>query len=456
MKPALRRAVASPIQTELRAPTKQVRCIGTMGSVPWRSWGALTMGQGKKGGGWACGGDRRGECELWQTANNSVDEKVVELFGHDIWPWVHVPAGSQELGTAGNGEYHIRWEQAVYSQMHDVRNDLVHHQVESSPHRMVNPPQDVLFAWDSADPEHAPSYVTNTSGPQQVYYGAYPDRYGHNPGKYWEQLLNNKGAVQTRMLWDQSKKRTQARWGGHFVLPGDEWNTIEGVKPLLSALGWRNLKYNHHETLVKELNAALPPALKNNAYLDMPTCLKHLDFNHFAELRALAMEHFGLCIFYRSIRPRGGIMRAEVGEELVQNFGSVNGFIDQMYEAGVSYDGEGDCDGAFLWLLQEYDGGGENTLHGSGSSEYALKIVVSEKGETPYAALERQDGDFGRAFDEALHPLMACPLGKSAWGTDYDSRDEFLARFFDVIDWDHAHLERNATRRLDPPQQLMF
>eukprot|EP00756_Hemistasia_phaeocysticola_P050922 Hpha_TRINITY_DN26102_c0_g1::TRINITY_DN26102_c0_g1_i1::g.155468::m.155468 len=340
------------------------------------------------------------DVEYRQALSSIEDEKTQELFGVDHLPWVHTVKDPLTSGRL-DPEHHLLQELPVYSQIPDVRNDWGHHARQGVP-RKIAEPHELMFHWGQS---------------QNYYLGAYPNKDAAAPGEYWKSVLSKQ--LPTGMHWERSKARAGQLQGGPFGLPGDDYNTLEGVPPLISALGWRALKYDTHEPLVRALNEALP-ALHRNAATDVQT-ITNLGKQGVSELAA---EHEGLCIFYKSVRPRGNVIRDGLAQELSAAFGS----LEELRAGFVAKAGEAD---GFVYLVYNTD-----TL--------TFSLLATDKGTSP-----REQSLFNV-------PLLACPLQPAAWNTDWDSKEEFAARFLDVADWEFVTSVIAHARNEPQPEPLVF
>eukprot|EP01062_Namystynia_karyoxenos_P083453 TRINITY_DN959_c8_g1_i1.p1 TRINITY_DN959_c8_g1~~TRINITY_DN959_c8_g1_i1.p1 ORF type:complete len:438 (+),score=169.60 TRINITY_DN959_c8_g1_i1:116-1315(+) len=346
--------------------------------------------------------------EKMAAYSEAADEKTQELFGVDHLPWVHVVKDPVTTGR-GDPEHHLLWERPVYSQWPDPRNDWVHRWRQGTVEKLPKAEQFMK----SFKPGQAHKH----------YLGCYPDSSANNPGDFWKSFLSKQ--LHSGMEWERSKERALTRYGGVFALPGDDYNTLQGVLPLLSPMGWRQIKYCIHEPIVRQLNAALPETLRTNPANDLENVISSFGGSN-PEVESLACRHEAFCVFYKSVRPQGNVLRPELAAEIASAFGSVDGFKAEFIKAGEALEGDG-----FAWLALDH-------------SSNSLKVVALSCGVSP-----RQSGG-------GLVPLLCCPLHEGCWGTDWDGRGEFLRAFFGVVDWEFL-LQALAHARGQPaPEPLVF
>eukprot|EP01061_Rhynchopus_euleeides_P047199 TRINITY_DN9343_c3_g1_i1.p1 TRINITY_DN9343_c3_g1~~TRINITY_DN9343_c3_g1_i1.p1 ORF type:complete len:390 (+),score=135.30 TRINITY_DN9343_c3_g1_i1:80-1249(+) len=332
------------------------------------------------------------------THSTQSDEKVEALFGVDHHPWVH-PVKDTRLDGRQDAHRRALWELPLYTQSADLRNDLTHIWAQRVPQTVAMTDPMKQFA--------------NEKRAANVYYGMYPESFAENPGQFWKDMASK--SVYNHMLQEQEQAREQERYGGDKALPTDDYQTHNGVAPFLSSEVYNELKYGHHNSVVRALNAF-------GDSRDVATILQTTSDD---ELRALAAEHLSLTVFWRSIRPRGGPLREEYAEVVEESFGSPSIFGNQLVSAASSAE-----EGATVWVMCD-------------STTGKLEIVVINKGESPTSNVHKT-------------PITALVILEKYWSQSFDSVKEYAERYLQAYDWDYAAAAHAAAVGNPRPEPLVF
>eukprot|EP00755_Sulcionema_specki_P020109 Sspe_Gene.71130::Locus_42107_Transcript_1_1_Confidence_1.000_Length_1271::g.71130::m.71130 len=341
--------------------------------------------------------------QYYAAASTEADEKVRELFGSDAMPWVHVVKEASNLGVVDPEAYTV-WEAPLYYQSPELRNDWLHKWKESVPEKAGYDGKGVLMLQhDENGPEH--------------YLGMFPDKDAESPGAFWRRHLAKfeKG----HMLWKRVQERELARYGGIFGLPIDQYQTHNGVLPLLSPTAFRKMKYHMHEVVVRELNKL--NAAAGNRFTSLKEC--H-DIGGATFTKAVALHH-GFTVFVKSILPRGGALTADVLALIEDSFGSKEAMFAEVCEAAKC------VERGFVWIVWN-------------NRSEKLEVQAVPYDESILSDAQGRPG------------LAALAIFPEIWSLDYDSKEEFVERFSRVFDYQYllaAYADATGQPR---PEPLVF
>ncbi|KAJ9446990.1 Superoxide dismutase [Diplonema papillatum] len=326
------------------------------------------------------------------------DERVEQLFGVDHHAWVRpVKDASNECKV--DPERRVLWEQALYSQCPDLRNDYLHIWSQGVPQKVSG-----KNLWGNFGSKYVDYYA-----------GMYPNRDEKSPGQYWKNMCDQH--LHSHVVWSQEKAKELERFGGAFGLPTDDYQTHNGVMPFLSANAFRQFKYRIHEPIVRELNQ-----LTDGGKGTVTDLLR----NTTGDLRRLAVEHQALTLFAKSMYPRGGALRSEFADILAVDLGGKEKVVEKMLEAALCLT---EVDG-FVWLAIQ---------HGKDD-----KLVVTATTGSDHPTYHSST------------PIAALVVKKEIWSIDYDNVQEYAERFISVFDWDFAYRAYCHALKLPPPEPLVF
>ena len=237
----------------------------------------------------------------------------------------------------------------------------------------------------------------------------------------------------------------QERFGGEAALPTDDYQTHNGVAPFLSAELYNAMKYDLHEGVVRELNAA------NGGKLgDVGNLLSNQKFTQ-PELGTLASRHIDLTIFWRSIRPRGGVIREEMTPVIAKSFGSPA----QMAHRIVS---EAEA------IASQHDSATVAVVYNTRTE--LLELISYATGGThpletnykrPITTLILEKDYWSRSYD-SVYVCFLCLLKLAPLRTAFIIKhlQEFAERYMQVYDWDYAAAAYAAAVGIPRPEPLVF
>ena len=220
------------------------------------------------------------------------------------------------------------------------------------------------------------------------------------------------------MLFEQSKSAETDRYGGEFGLPKDDFQTQNGVLPLLSAEKFRNLKYQIHEPIVRELNA-----ITDGGKVSLLDILRlTLD----EKKLSIASAHSAWCTFWGSIYPRGGVLRPEFNEIIERDFESVSGLEAAFTTQGTALYSNG---GGTVWLV----------LNEATDKMEVISILSGPK--HPY---------------HMNYKIIAAMIITEDTVKGFDSSSEYIDRFLSVFDYDYAYASYCEAKGIMKPSSLVF
>ena len=173
----------------------------------------------------------------------------------------------------------------------------------------------------------------------------------------------------------------------------------------------------HHKTYVDKLNEALAkaPDLQKLTLIELLRGVDKLPDAVRTAVKNNGGQHFNHDLFWNSLSPVGGAAREPQGElakAIAAEFGAFASFRDKFSDTAVKHFASG-------WVALVVDGGGK------------LQIV------------ELHDQQVPRPWEYT--PLFIVDVWEHAYYVKYQNRrPEFLAAFWNVVDWDKA--EQRFTR----------
>ena len=169
----------------------------------------------------------------------------------------------------------------------------------------------------------------------------------------------------------------------------------------------------HHKTYVDKLNEALAkaPELQKLTLIELLRGVDKLPDAVRTAVKNNGGQHFNHDLFWNSLSPAGGAgvprePRGELAKAIAAEFGGFTGFRDKFSDTAVKHFASG-------WVALVVDGGGK------------LQIV------------ELHDQQVPKPWEYT--PLLIVDVWEHAYYVKYQNRrPEFLAAFWNVVDWDKA------------------
>ncbi len=160
----------------------------------------------------------------------------------------------------------------------------------------------------------------------------------------------------------------------------------------------------HHQTYVDKLNTALDdaPALKERSLKSMLGSLDSLPASVQTAIRNNGGGHYNHTLFWQWMNPTGGgEPSGELGNKLVEKYGSFQLFVDEFTSKSLGIFGSGWC-----WLQPD------------------LEIVTTPNQDSPI-------------MKGSAEPLLGLDVWEHAYYLDYkNKRDDYVAAWWNVVDWD--------------------
>lgn len=162
----------------------------------------------------------------------------------------------------------------------------------------------------------------------------------------------------------------------------------------------------HHQAYVDKLNLIIDnaPELKNRS---IESLLSELDT--IPEALRLATRnqgggHYNHSLFWQGMSPNGGgEPTGHLGEQIIQRYGSFQGFVDEFTTKSLAVFGSG-----WVWLQPD------------------LEIIMTANQDTP----------IGQGLPA---PLFGLDVWEHAYYLDYkNKRDDYVKAWWNVVNWDFA------------------
>ena len=162
----------------------------------------------------------------------------------------------------------------------------------------------------------------------------------------------------------------------------------------------------HHQAYVTKLNELVPGTAHENSSLEEIIQATAGDAGQAAVFNNAA-QIWNHTFFWNSMKPGGGgAAGGALGDAIVRDFGSQEGFAEAFTAAGMGRFGSG-----WAWLVADGD---------------SLKVVNTLNAETP--------------ITDGLTPLITIDVWEHAYYLDYQNRrPDFIKAFLDhLVNWDFA------------------
>ncbi len=167
----------------------------------------------------------------------------------------------------------------------------------------------------------------------------------------------------------------------------------------------------HHQAYVDKLNLALDsaPELKNRSLDSLLGELDSLPENVRLAIKNNGGGHYNHSLFWKGMTPDGGgEPTGELGRQIIQKYGSFQGFVDEFTTKSLGVFGSG-----WTWLQPN------------------LEIITTANQDTP--------------INQGLPtPLLGLDVWEHAYYLDYkNKRDDYIQAWWNVVNWDFvaAHLD---------------
>lgn len=208
---------------------------------------------------------------------------------------------------------------------------------------------------------------------------------------------------------------------GAFYLPALDYPPHEGVAPLMSPHQLRVHYDRHHRAYVDKLNqlVAADPSLKGLQLDDIINRSRN-DASK-AVLFNQAAQHYNHCFFWKSIHPHGSNCPPDLEAALVAQYGGMDKFQQTFKDAALGLFGSGWVFLVYNHNLRRFD------IHSYGNAACPLGV-------------------------QGITPLLCVDVWEHAYYVDYEnSRANFLAKYFEVVDWHWAerHWKRSTGQHYD-------
>lgn len=191
----------------------------------------------------------------------------------------------------------------------------------------------------------------------------------------------------------------------------------EALEPHIDAATMRFHHDKHHETYVKNLNAALDkhPELKNTSVEQLLRDLNSVPEDIRTTVRNNGGGHVNHSMFWRIMKPKGGgEPTGAIAEAINQNFGSFAAFKKQFNQNGAARFGSG-----WVWLVRNQDG--------------KLEVTTTPNQDSPLT--------FGK------YPIMGNDVWEHAYYLKYQNRrPDYLDAWWNVLNWDEINKRFAASR----------
>lgn len=159
----------------------------------------------------------------------------------------------------------------------------------------------------------------------------------------------------------------------------------------------------HHQTYVDKLNAALDsaPQLKEKTLDELLESLDSLPETVRTAIRNNGGGHYNHSLFWQWMSPSGGgEPSGDLSREIIEKYGSFQGFVDKFTSSALSVFGSG-----WVWLQPNLD------------------IITTPNQDTPI----NQGSDA---------PLLGLDVWEHAYYLDYkNKRDDYIKAWWNVVDW---------------------
>jgi superoxide dismutase, Fe-Mn family len=222
-------------------------------------------------------------------------------------------------------------------------------------------------------------------------------------------------AMATALRGDSVQAQTQAS-GGPFTLPPLPY-AFDALEPHIDAKTMEIHHGRHHAAYVNGLNQAMAktPALAGKSIEELLSGLAQVPESVRTAIRNHGGGHHNHSLFWKLLSPRGGAKpQGELASALDSQFGSLDGFQDQITKAAMGRFGSG-----WAWLTLDRNG----------------KLMVE--------STANQDS----ALSEGRTPLLGIDVWEHAYYLKYQyRRADYVAAVLKIIDWDFVQERYRAAQ----------
>lgn len=168
----------------------------------------------------------------------------------------------------------------------------------------------------------------------------------------------------------------------------------------------------HHQTYVNNLNAALEghEELQNKTIEELLSDLDALPEDIRTAVRNNGGGHYNHSFTWKEIMPKSETkdpMDFEVGQAIVDTFGSMEEFKDVFSKAAATRFGSG-----YAWLVMNKNG--------------ELEVISTPNQDTP--------------LNDGLKPIMEIDVWEHAYYLNYNNRrPEYINAFFEILNWEYIN-----------------
>lgn len=193
-----------------------------------------------------------------------------------------------------------------------------------------------------------------------------------------------------------------------FTLPELPY-AYDALEPIIDEETMHLHHDKHHQTYVNNLNAALEghEDLQNKTIEELLSNIDALPEDIRTAVRNNGGGHYNHSFTWKEIMPKSEVkdpMNFEVGQAIVDTFGSFENFKNEFSKAAATRFGSG-----YAWL------------------------VMTEQGELAVISTPNQD----TPLDQGLTPIMEIDVWEHAYYLNYNNRrPEYIEKFFEILNWE--------------------
>lgn len=193
-----------------------------------------------------------------------------------------------------------------------------------------------------------------------------------------------------------------------FTLPELPY-AYDALEPIIDEETMHLHHDKHHQTYINNLNAALEghEDLQNKTIEELLSNIDALPEDIRTAVRNNGGGHYNHSFTWKEIMPKSEVkdpMDFEVGQAIVDAFGSFENFKNEFSKAAATRFGSG-----YAWL------------------------VMTEQGELAVISTPNQD----TPLDQGLTPIMEIDVWEHAYYLNYNNRrPEYIEKFFEILNWE--------------------
>lgn len=193
-----------------------------------------------------------------------------------------------------------------------------------------------------------------------------------------------------------------------FTLPELPY-AYDALEPIIDEETMHLHHDKHHQTYINNLNAALEghEDLQNKTIEELLSNIDALPEDIRTAVRNNGGGHYNHSFTWKEIMPISEVkdpMDFEVGQAIVDAFGSFENFKNEFSKAAATRFGSG-----YAWL------------------------VMTEQGELAVISTPNQD----TPLDQGLTPIMEIDVWEHAYYLNYNNRrPEYIEKFFEILNWE--------------------